>query len=170
MTQVATEELAAELAGPLRPLTLIESAGVLGGLRYVELRLFTVLGRRAPIATPAEAALWAASASLAAVRRAGELAVLLPVSKGLPDADTLTRPPGNLAEAALADLEAAEAERTLVARTAHPLYAALAGAYGSRADAAAPAADAPAAAVLSRLAADVARQLEATEQTLRSTW
>ena len=167
---MVTEELAAELAGPRRALTLVESAAVLGGLRHAELALFAVLGRRAPLATSSEVAVWSASASLAAAWRAAELASLLPVSKGLPGVEASTRSSGASTDAALAALAAAEGDRALVAWTADPLYAALLQAYGSRADATAPAADLPVEVVLSRLVHDVSRQLEATEEILRTPW
>jgi hypothetical protein len=147
------------LAGPDRPLTLLESARVFGGLRHLELELFTQLGRRAPEAQSPSVTVWASSASMAAAWRASLLEGLLPFSKGLPGLEESTRSAGPLTDAVLGRLEAAATDETLAAFVAGELYPALLAAYGSRGDGLAPAADEPVRLALSRLTADLSYQL-----------
>lgn len=102
----AEEALLGSLAGPERPLTLLESAAVLGGLRFVELSAFVRLGSLARDGDLAPAAVvWSAEASLAHGRRASDLEVLLPVSAGLPSAAECTKSPDGEVTAFLGALE-----------------------------------------------------------------
>lgn len=147
------------LAGPARPLTLRESAAVLGGLRFVELASFRRLGRlasgRAGAISPA-GAVWAAESSLAHARRAAELEALLPVSSGLPDAEECTRSPGAEVSALVADLEkVGDPSSPEQASPLDALYLALAQAYAFRAAHASPAADRAQRRVLERARQDV---------------
>jgi hypothetical protein len=104
---VTENELLDELAGPARPLSLLESAYVLGGLRWVELEGYSLLGIRsvaeanAPGAGEMQFALWAAASSFAHAWRAEQLLSLLPVSGGLPAAEVCTRSPGPRTEEAI---------------------------------------------------------------------
>ncbi len=82
-----------ELLGPRRHLDLLETAAAVGALRKAELDLFALLGSKAAD-LPDTQAPWAASASRRAAWRAEQLSSLLPVSRGLPDADDSTQPAG----------------------------------------------------------------------------
>jgi len=135
-------------------------------MRHLELELFALLGRRAPGVESPAVALWASSASMAAAWRASLLAGLLPVSKGLPGLEELTRSAGPLSDAALERLEAAAGDESFVAVVAGELYPALLAAYGSRGDDLAPAADEPVRLGLSRLTADLAYQLTSADRLL----
>ncbi len=137
-----SDDLLEALAGPARPLGLLESARVLGGLRWVELTSFELLGRLATGAgeggpLDAATAVWASGASLGHAWRAHELERLLPVSAGLPSAAECTVAPGRLVEAfveALARHVAVPGEglasfydllvRAYEVRAVHPLEAA----------------------------------------------
>ncbi len=102
-------DLLEALAGPARPLSLLESARALGGLRWVELASFELLGRLAAGggdagSLDASAAVWASGASLGHAWRANELERLLPVSVGLPSAAECTVAPGRLVEGFVGEL------------------------------------------------------------------
>lgn len=100
-------ELPALLSGPPRPLSLRESARVLGGLRHVELSAFSRLGEAATSGSlPARAAALSSAASMGHAWRAAQLEALLPVSAGLAD-EAWTASPGEAAEAALEELATA---------------------------------------------------------------
>jgi hypothetical protein len=103
---------------------------------------------------------------MAAAWRASLLAGLLPVSKGLPGLEELTRSAGPVSDAALERLEAAAGDESLVAVVVGELYPALLAAYGSRGDDLAPAADEPVRLGLSRLTADLAYQLTSADRLL----
>lgn len=81
--------------GVSRPLSLLESAEVLGHIRYVELAAFERLGHRARRSSSAPLAAYLAGASLAHAWRASLVEDHLPVSLGLPGPAELTRSPGD---------------------------------------------------------------------------
>lgn len=142
--------LAAELAGPARPLTMLEAGSVLGGLRFAELSLFEWLGGVARSLEADDDVAWASAGSLRAAWRASQLEVLLPVSVGLPDAGAVTVAPSPAVAGAVAQLGAGD-----VSETASSWYEALLAAYRQRLAFLAPAADPPLERVLSRLVADL---------------
>ena len=162
--------LAAELNGPDGPLAMIDTAGVIGALREVELALFGWLGRSAPSSSSPEEVVWASSASLRAAWRARELETLLPVSVGLvPDA--AVSPLSSAAIGSLASLMSAVGERAgesdggeaPLPETAAALYEVLASAYDFRLERLSRAADGPLERVLCRVATD----LQAEQATVR---
>ncbi|MGH9292004.1 MAG: hypothetical protein ACRDZ6_04385 [Acidimicrobiales bacterium] len=170
----AAAALAAELRGPERALFILELAAVLGGLCFVEQRLFETLGGLAASGCEPAVAHFASGASLAASWRAGELEALLPVSVGLPDPSELVALPGPAAGAGLTELaslaaapsvaeEALSAEsvglsrgRSAAVMVLSRWYPALGWAYAARRALAAEAADAPFGQAFERLEADVA--------------
>jgi len=83
------------------PLSIEESADLIGRYRYVELLAFNLLGERAPSCDTPKGALFLASASRAHAYRAQLFEELLPVSLGLPSAKDLTRTPDPLVDEAL---------------------------------------------------------------------
>lgn len=92
-----------ELAGPSRPLGIVDLATRLGGLRYLELVSYERLGRLAAEGDMSVSlALFMAKAALAHAGRGDLLGSLLPVSPGLPDAAELTVCPGEAVRALLA--------------------------------------------------------------------
>lgn len=133
-----------------------------GGLVHTELALFELLGAKAPACADDGVASFLAAAALAHAWRAEQLAELLPVSLGLPDAAACTLSPGRTAEEALAVLAGGErddgqgtedgdggesgergqgteggevlvaASLELLAAVVGPLYAALEAAYTAR--------------------------------------
>jgi hypothetical protein len=137
-----------ELAGAVGPLPIERLAFVVGGLRWVEMRGFEVLGRLAtgPEEIAPAARVWASSASLAHAWRAAQLEALLPVSVGLPRAEKCTRAPGPLT---------AQWCGRLGLEQASSLQAVLAAAYARRAGDLRPGADDPVAGTLARLVADL---------------
>ncbi len=151
-----------QLSGPCRALSLLESARVVGGLRWVELGAFASLGRAATSGgLPPELAVWASGASLAHAWRAGQLHSLLPVSAGLPSAAEATKPPGEdvaeLVESLAPPSAATGSPSSGDGPALFRLYAALTAAYERRAEFAHPSADPPAVRVFVRLAADTRR-------------
>ncbi len=84
------------------------SARVTGGLRFVELSLFRLVGASAgdPGLGDDEVACYLAGAALAHAWRAEQLGALLPVSAGLPGAEACTVCPSPAARAALAAVAA----------------------------------------------------------------
>lgn|GEM_PF-1305976 len=148
------------MAGPARVLTLEEWAAALGGLRFVELSLFELLGAASVAAgTPAAVASWAAAASGQAAWRAEQLEGLLPVSVGLPPPSAVTVAPGEAVASSLSDLARTRADG-LAAEMSGRWYPALSQAYGRRAGTLSPAADRPHAVVLARVLADLAEAAE----------
>ncbi len=155
MRRAVPGRLAAELAGPPRVLTLREWAEVTGGLRHVELTLFGRLGRLAVAAPLPSLAGWAMGASLMAAWRAEQLEVLLPVSTGLPDRGSVTRPRSPEVASALDRLVSLGAV-ALAREVSERWFPALLRAYETRSAHCFEPADAPFGAVLARLVADVA--------------
>ena len=138
-------------------LSIVESARVTGGLRFVELSCYEALSLAATAADGDDAplAVFLAAAGLAHAWRAEQLAGLLPLSVGLPGAAELTRAPSPAAAEALS-LLAAAAPAELAAVALGALYPALAAAYELRSARAAPAADGPLLRVWRRVSADLA--------------
>ena len=156
----------ANLGGPSRPLTLLESARVLGGLRWVELEAFKMLGAFAvsppgsgfgPGSGPGpEITQWASGSSLAHAWRATQLEELLPVAAGLPGAEECTTSPGLAAGQWLATLRAGLVGVDAGAAESVPEhYGQLAAAYELRASNAHASADGPVLRTLERLSGDV---------------
>lgn len=160
------------------PLTLLESADLLGRMRYVELAAFARLGRRARTVATAPLAVWLSGASLAHGFRAGLLEHHLPVSATLPGPEALTVSPGPGVDAALELLgpddgakaperperlsEAAGApdlrpgrDAELVRALVEGLYPAMLAGYEHRLEVASPAADPPLVRTLGRLCHDL---------------
>jgi hypothetical protein len=188
---VTTADLAGLLSGigPDREdtfLTLHESAAWLGRIRYLELGVFERVGQRAASLRPAPVAGWAEAASLAAAWRASQIAELLPVSAGLPDAGALTRsagaaidealdllgpPPGHdlvedpdgsgsASPGAAPDLVGPFLDGpALVDHVATSFYPSLLAAYEARRRVHSPAADGPVLRVLVRVVADLRAEL-----------
>jgi hypothetical protein len=156
----------AELSGPDRPLWLQDVAGVIGGLRDVEMALFCWLGRIAPTLTSAGEVAWASGASLRAAWRATQLEQLLPVSVGVAGAGGEAAPPDTplgAAGEALGPAPAASGSSTVL-RLASAWYEALLQAYSFRLERLSTAADGPLERVLQRLVAD----LEAEQKVVRA--
>jgi hypothetical protein len=163
-----SDGLLEQLAGPRRPLSLLELGRVLGGLRWVELEAFRVLGERAKVmpAEPGEPglavhpgpalAMWASASSMAHAWRALQLEALLPVSVGLPTARECTGSPGPAATDWVASLGSAVAGTDDDGRgVVVGWYGVLAEAYGLRVGNSHPSADGPVVRTLGRLGADV---------------
>jgi hypothetical protein len=141
---------------------MTDTAGVIGGLREVELALFGWLGRSAPSCSSPEEVVWASAASLRAAWRARELETLLPVSVGLvPDAAVSCL--SSAATGSLTSLMSTVEERAggsggadeSLPETAAALYEVLAGVYDFRLDRLSRAADGPLERVLCRVATDL---------------
>ncbi|MHB1986580.1 MAG: hypothetical protein ACYCSF_01135 [Acidimicrobiales bacterium] len=144
---------------------MLELTRILGGLRWVELEGFALLGRLAVAGLPppgplrarkAELAVWASASSLAHAWRAGQLEALLPVSVGLPSLRESTGPPG----AAVAEWtgllsSGVEQEAEKPPGAVSRWYELLAAAYETRAAHAHPSADGPLTRTLERLVANV---------------
>lgn len=149
-----SEEVLEELAGPARRLLLIESAVALGGLFWVELEAFGLLGRLSSSGSlPAVEAMKAAGAARGHAWRAAQLEELLPVSSGLPGHDELAVSPGAAASrwvGSLAGLFAPEQEPRRL-----QWYRELGAAYKRRLVHASPASDAATVRVLGRLLSDI---------------
>ncbi len=145
-----------------RPLSLHDSVAHVGGCRHVELACFAIAGRAAP-RVGAPFAGFLSGASLAHAWRAAQLAELLPVSVGLPEATAVTKSPGVLANEAMALLEGAAGHdgdiaddgRALTAGLVRALYPAMADGYRARFARCDPAPDAALARTLQRLLADL---------------
>ncbi len=137
------------------PLTLLESADLLGRYRYVELSLFSALGRRALSCEP-QLAVYLSGASLAHSWRAGEVESRLPVSVGLPGVVALTRSPAPEIDEAVEVLVGEGAGSDVLDALLGAFYPAMESAYEERAAAASPVADAPVLRLLARLRADLA--------------
>lgn len=173
-----------------RPLTLLESARVLGRIRYVELAAFERLGRRAPSATSPPAAAYLSGASLAHAWRAALLEDHLPVSQGLPGPAELTRSPGDPVDQVLRLLGPPAspgdkpgpgaddgpdqgtypgADGELVAALVGVLYPAMLAGYERRIALASPAADPPLVRTLRRATADLAAVLDDGRRLLGAT-
>lgn len=159
----------------MTPLSLLESADLLGRMRYVELELFERLGRRARQVDSAPVAVWLSGASLAHAFRAGLLEDHLPVSATLPGPDELTVSPGPGLDAALALLDpdppqdadpdpekgAGPADAELAEAVVGVLYPAMLAGYARRLALASPVADPPLARTLGRLLHDLRAVAEA---------
>jgi hypothetical protein len=152
----AWEALAPVASGRAGQLSLIESAGALGSLRWLELEGHARLGALAAAGSLSpRTAVWASGASLAHAWRAAQLRELLPVSAGLPGVAESTQPAAS-GSALAHDLEVA-----LLAADSSALsqwYRALSAAYSSLSAVAGEAGGAPARRVLNRLAADADRE------------
>lgn len=178
------DRLVSELAGPARPLLMLDVGPALGGLRFVELALFEWLGQAAATLEEDHEAAWASAASFRAAWRASQLEGLLPVSVGLPNAELATAPSGPLVAGSIAELAegrqpdpvpgvgrqpgAGPARRRPgeVPDVASSWYDTLLAAYRHRLVWTAPAADGPLERVLCRLVAD----LEAERTAVGSVW
>jgi len=136
------------------PLTLLESADLLGRYRYVELAAFAVLGERSARCERAALAVYLSAASRAHAWRAELFERQLPVSAGLPGVGECTRSPGPEVDEALALLGSA-AEDDLLPMLLDALYPAMLDAYGARLAAAAPASDGGLVRALRRAVADL---------------
>ena len=137
-----------------RPLTLLESADLLGRWRYVELAAFAHLGRRAPACEAPALSAYLAGASLAHGWRAGVVEELLPVSAGLPEPGTCTRAPSlELVEALELAVDGDDVD--LLDALLGALYPAMAAGYAERLAVASPAADPPVVRAVGRLLADL---------------
>lgn len=136
------------------PLTLLESASLTGRYRYVELELFSALGRRAA-SCEAEVSVYLAGASLAHSWRARELEARLPVSVGLPGVVELTRSPSGELDAAVALAVAPGAGAEVLDAVVGALYPAMELAYAERVAAGSPVSDPPVLRLLARLRSDL---------------
>jgi len=143
------------------PLTLHQSADLLGRYRYAELAAFERLGRRAPACSHAGVAAFLSEASLAHAWRARLVEERLPVSVGLPDAAASTRSPGSFLDEALDELAApgagAEGDLELLDALLGALYPSMLAGYAARLEIASPSADPPVVLALGRAAADLER-------------
>lgn len=136
------------------PLTLLESADLLGRWRYVELAAFARLGRRAPrCATPALAA-YLAGASRAHGWRAVLVEELLPVSAGLPGPAACTRAPSSEIDEAL-EMAVAGDDAEVLDALLGAVYPSMSAGYAERLAVASRAADPPVVRALGRLLADL---------------
>lgn len=165
-----------------RPLTLLESAEVIGHMRFVELGAFERLGHRARQVASAPLATWLSGAALAHAYRASLLEDHLPVSAGLPGAGELTTSPGEHVDAALgllgpapdqaeplaspAEAPAAPSARgrdeaELLVGLTDALYPAMLAGYEARLALASPASDPPLRRTLRRVVFDLSCVLEA---------
>jgi len=137
------------------PLTLLETADLLGRCRYVELSLFGRLGARAPSCADAALVVYLSGASLAHGFRAGLVESLLPVSAGLAGAEAWTRTPGGHLDEALDVLVGPGADEELLDALVGVVYPAMAVAYAEHAAAASGPADTAVRRVLRRVLADL---------------
>ena len=137
-----------------RPLSLLESADLLGRWRFVELAAFVALGRRAASCEVPSVATYLAGASLAHGWRARLVEERLPVSVGLPGIAECTRAPSHEIGEALATAVAGDDAEVLDALLG-ALYPAMSAGYAERLAVASPAADPPVARLLGRLLADL---------------
>ncbi len=136
------------------PLSLLESADLLGRYRYVELGAFAALGARARTAAPRFAA-FLAGASRAHAYRAALFEARLPVSVGLPGPEELTRSPHLAIDEVLDALSAEPDDQLVLDALSGVLYPAMAASYAERLAAASPAADGGLARALRRAIADL---------------
>lgn len=138
-----------------RPLTLLESAGLLSRYRYVELETFTLLGERASGCSAPVAAAFLAGASLAHGWRARLVEERLPISAGLPGVAACMRSPSPELDAALALIVSGGDDADVLDGLLGALYPAMAVGYADRIAVASPAADPPIVRLLGRLLADL---------------
>jgi hypothetical protein len=138
------------------PLTLAETADLLGRCRYVELAFFTRLGARAPACGEAALVVYLAGASRAHGFRAGLVESALPVAASWPDATGFTRSPGSRLDEALDVLVGPAGDEELVDALVGVVYPAMVSAYASHLELAAGPADAATRRTLRRLLADLA--------------
>lgn len=154
--QLPSRQALEALAGPSRPLSLHESARVLGGMRWVELEAFVALGRIAGREETAPGlAIWSSSSSLAHGRRAAELGDLLPVSLGVPGREESTTQPDRSVSDWAASLSGLATMGPDGAAGVESWYRVLAEAYDHRASHPHPSADGALVRTLGRLAANV---------------
>jgi hypothetical protein len=156
VSPIAWETLVPIPTGRAGQLSLLESAGALGSLRWLEIEGHARLGALAAGASVSpRTAVWASGASLAHAWRATQLRELLPVSAGLPGVDESTQPAPSGAAVAQA-LEVAVLTRDSSALS--QWYRALSAAYSALSAGVGEAAGAPARRMLNRLAADADRE------------
>jgi len=137
-----------------RPLTLLESADLLGRWRYVELAAFAQLGRRASeCATPALSA-YLAGASRAHGWRAVLVEELLPVSAGLPGPESWTQAPSREIDEAFVAVVGGDDAEVLDALLG-AVYPSMAAGYAERLAVVSRAADPPVVRAVGRLLADL---------------
>ncbi len=138
------------------PLTLAETADLLGRYRHVEFSLFARLGERAPSCEDAAVVVYLAGASRAHGFRAALVEPLLPVSDGLPVAAELTRSPGDRFDEALEVLAVAGHDEELLDALVGTFYPEMAAGYAEHLAVAVSPADAAVHRMLRRLLADLA--------------
>jgi hypothetical protein len=138
------------------PLTLIESADLLGRYRYVELATFAALGERAKSAESAGVQRFLAGASLGHGWRARIVEERLPVSVGLPGTEASTRSPSPFVDQAIAVLVGPGPDGDLLEALLGAFYPAMLVAYDARIALAAPAPDGPIVRALGRIRHDLA--------------
>jgi len=137
------------------PLSLAESADLLGRYRYVELALFHALGARATSAAEPAVVLYLAGAARAHAWRARIIEERLPVSLGLPGTEASTRSPGASLDAAVALLVAPAPDGELVHALVDVLYPAMTASYTAHLGLARPVSDAPVVRALGRVLVDL---------------
>jgi hypothetical protein len=140
---------------PPQPLTLLQSADLLGRYRYVELGLFAVLGRRGATAEQGAVATYLAGASRAHGFRAELVAARLPVSVGLPGIEASTRSPSTHVDDLLWAVAEEPDDAAVLAALCAVIYPAMTAAYTAHLARCTPAADPPVARMLGRLLADL---------------
>jgi hypothetical protein len=113
------------------PLTLLETADLLGRYRYVELLAHHRIGLRAGQCTDASICVYLESASAAHGFRAELFEARLPVSVGLPGISECTRSPHRSVDVAFDLLVASETDSDVVAVLLGEVYPAMAGALKS---------------------------------------
>lgn len=137
------------------PLTLLESADLLGRYRYVELAAFAALGERARSCSDPALACYLAGASLAHGWRARQVEERMPVSVGLLDVAACTRSPSPEVDEALALLAGPGDDADVLDGLLGALYPAMDEGYALRAVAASPACDPPVVRLIGRLRCDL---------------
>ncbi|HWD24953.1 MAG TPA: hypothetical protein VG368_05785 [Acidimicrobiales bacterium] len=138
-----------------RPLTLLESADLLGRYRYVELAAFAAIGARVTKSTAPDAQRYLASASLAHGWRAGTVEARLPVSVGLPGTDALTRSPSPQVDRVLALCVEPGPDVAVLDALVRGLYPAMAAAYRERISVGSSVSDGPVVRALGRIVTDL---------------
>ncbi len=120
------------------PLSLADTADLVGRSRHVELSFFARLGERAPRCDGAAAVVYLAGASRAHGFRAGLLEELLPVADGLGPAAVLSGSPGEGFEELLDVLAGPGEDAEILDALVRVAYPAMAAAYAEHLAAAGP--------------------------------
>jgi len=137
------------------PLTLGQSADLLGRYRYVELAAFGAVGARATGAHAPQIVRYLAGAAAAHGWRARQIEERLPVSVGLPGTEECTRSPSVIVDQAIALAVEPGSDDEVVAALVAGLYPAMADAYRDRMAAASWASDAPVVRAIGRVLDDL---------------